>query len=111
LLPSAEISFESGRAPLKPDSHTLLNSISNIAKRCPEARFEVAGHTDAIGDLTSNMALSTQRAQAVIAHLVALGLNAKQFSAKGYGPSQPLSSNDTEEGRTKNRRIEFKLNN
>lgn len=111
LLSKGKINFASGKAVIKEDSYSLLDSITQIAKRCPDAAFEVAGHTDSVGNLSSNMSLSEKRAQAVVDHLVGLGLNAAQFSSAGYGPNQPIGDNSTAEGRAQNRRIEFKLKN
>jgi len=109
LLSTAKINFASGKAIIQDDSFTLLGEIATTARRCQGARFEVAGHTDSIGNLALNMSLSEKRAQAVVDHLVGLGLDAAQFSASGYGPNSPIADNGTNAGRAKNRRIEFKL--
>ena len=109
LLSSSKVNFQTSRAVIKEDSHPLLKSIAEVAKSCPNAGFEVAGHTDSTGSLELNNQLSKQRAQAVVDHLIGLGLPASQFSAAGYGPSQPIGDNNTSEGRAQNRRIEFKL--
>ena len=109
LLSNSKVNFQTGRAAIKEDSHPLLKSIAEIAGSCPNARFEVAGHTDSTGSLELNNQLSKQRAQAVVDHLIGLGLQAAQFTAAGYGPSQPIGDNNTSEGRAQNRRIEFKL--
>ena len=87
LLASGKINFQSGEAAIKEDSFVLLCSIGNTSKRCDDARFEVAGHTDFVGNLDFNMALSEKRARAVVAHLVGLGLPTEQFVAAGYGPN------------------------
>jgi len=109
LLSDSKINFRTSRAAIKADSHPLLKSIAEVAKSCPNARFEVAGHTDSTGSLELNNQLSKQRAQAVVDHLIGLGLQATQFNAAGYGPSQPVGDNATSTGRAQNRRIEFKL--
>jgi len=88
-----------------------LDSIAEAAKRCPDANFEVAGHTDSAGSLELNLRLSEARAQAVTDYLIKLGLDSSQFSSKGYGPNQPIADNSTKEGRAQNRRIEFTLSN
>ncbi len=111
LLASGKINFATGKSLIKEDSYALLQSIADIAKQCPDAAFEVAGHTDSTGNLESNMKLSESRAQAVVSHLTGLGLDANQFSAAGYGPNRPVGDNSTAEGRALNRRIEFKLKN
>ncbi|MFT5573072.1 MAG: outer membrane protein OmpA-like peptidoglycan-associated protein [Cryomorphaceae bacterium] len=111
LLASGKINFQSAEATIKEDSFALLRRIGNTAKRCPDASFEVAGHTDSVGNLNFNMALSGKRAQAVVDHLVGLGLSTKQFIAAGYGPNQPIQDNATSAGRAENRRIELRLKN
>lgn len=111
LLNNSQINFETGKAIISPNSYDLLNSIKLTAERCPDADFEIAGHTDSSGRLAFNMALSEARAKAVLDHLVNLGLNESQFSSTGYGPNQPIADNSTEIGRAQNRRIEFKLKN
>jgi OmpA-OmpF porin, OOP family len=107
LLTKARIRFESGRAELSQDSLGLLDRLTETALRCPNANIEVAGHTDADGDPAANQTLSEKRAQAVVDFLVRAGLPASRFAAVGYGSSQPLASNDTEEGKAQNRRIDF----
>ena len=109
LLATGKINFDSGRATITKDSFALLNQISATAEQCPEIGFEVAGHTDASGNLERNMELSQQRAQAVVDYLVDQGLAAEQFNAVGYGPHQAIDYNVTAEGRANNRRIEFRL--
>jgi len=109
LLASGKINFQTSRANIKEDSYPLLESIADTARKCSNVRFEVAGHTDSVGSLELNNQLSKQRAQAVINHLTERGLEASQFEAAGYGPSQPVGDNATHEGRAENRRIEFKL--
>jgi len=109
LLSKGKINFETGQALIKEDSHALLKNIADIAERCPKSNFEISGHTDSTGNLNFNMRLSEQRAQAVVDHLIALGLNQERFSPAGYGPNQPIADNNTAEGREQNRRIEFVL--
>jgi OOP family OmpA-OmpF porin len=111
LLITSTINFASGKATITEDSFGLLESIKSTALRCPAANFEVLGHADSQGKLIINVKLSEQRAQAVVDHLVGLGLNAEQFIASGVGTNQPVADNGTDEGRALNRRIEFKLKN
>lgn len=111
LLASGEINFDSGAATIAADSYALLDQISGTAQSCPDARFEIAGHTDTTGNSAFNTALSQRRAEAVLGYLVDKGLPAEQFSAIGYGATEPIDSNDTEQGRANNRRIEFRLKN
>jgi OOP family OmpA-OmpF porin len=107
LLAKGKIRFESGRATIDPDSAGLLDRLIEIAMRCPTADIEIAGHTDADGEDAFNQALSEKRAQAVLDYLVKAGLPASRFTATGYGSSQPVASNDTDEGKAQNRRIDF----
>jgi OmpA-OmpF porin, OOP family len=107
LLGKGKISFESGRATIDPDSAGLLDRLVEIALRCPTSNIEVAGHTDSDGEDTANQALSEKRAQAVVDYLVKAGLPATRFTAVGYGSTQPVAGNDSEEGKAQNRRIEF----
>ena len=107
LLGKGKIRFESGRATIDPDSAGLLDRLIETALRCPTANIEIAGHTDTDGDDGFNQALSEKRAQAVADYLVKAGLPADRFKAVGYGSLQPVATNDTDEGKAKNRRIEF----
>jgi OmpA-OmpF porin, OOP family len=107
LLGKGTIRFESGRAVLDPDSAGLLDRLIETALRCPAANIEIAGHTDGDGEDAFNQALSEKRAQAVTDYLVKAGLPADRFTAVGYGSTQPIASNDTDEGKAQNRRIEF----
>ena len=107
LLGKGKIHFSAGRASIDPDSAGLLDRLIETALRCPTANIEVAGHTDSDGEDAANQALSEKRAQAVADYLVKAGLPANRFTAVGYGSAQPIASNDTEDGKAQNRRIEF----
>ncbi len=107
VLAKGTIRFESGRSSLDPDSAGLLDHVVETALRCPTTKIDVAGHTDADGEIAVNQALSEKRAQAVVEYLVRAGLPAGRFTAIGYGSTQPVADNDTDEGKARNRRIEF----
>lgn len=107
LLAKGKIQFESGRAAIDPDSAGLLDRLIETALRCPAANIDIVGHTDGDGEEGFNQALSEKRAQAVADYLVRAGLPADRFKAMGYGSQQPVASNDTDEGKAQNRRIEF----
>jgi OmpA-OmpF porin, OOP family len=107
LLGKGRIRFVSGRANIDPDSAGLLDRLIETALRCPGANIEVGGHTDAAGEDAANQALSEKRAQAVVDYLVKAGLPASRFTAVGYGSTQPVGDNNTEDGKAQNRRIEF----
>jgi OOP family OmpA-OmpF porin len=107
LLSKGKIRFEPKRAVIDPDSAAILDRLVDTALRCPNANIEVAGHTDADGEDSFNQALSEKRAQAVINYLVKAGLTADRFTAVGYGATQPVAGNDSDDGKAQNRRIEF----
>ena len=107
LLGKARIRFESGKADIAADSAGLLDRLIETALRCPNANIEVVGHTDADGEEIANQTLSEKRAQAVIDYLIKAGLPASRFTPVGYGSTQPVAGNDTDEGKAQNRRIEF----
>jgi OmpA-OmpF porin, OOP family len=107
LLDKGKIRFEPGRATIDPDSAGLLDRLVETALRCPTAKIEIAGHTDGDGENGFNQALSQKRAQAVMDYLLKAGLPADRFTAIGYGSSQPVAANDTDEGKAQNRRIDF----
>jgi OmpA-OmpF porin, OOP family len=107
LLGKGTIRFESGREVIDLDSAGLLDRLIETALRCPSATIEVAGHTDGDGEDAFNQALSEKRAQAVVNYLVKAGLPADRFTAVGFGSTQPIASNGTDEGKAQNRRIEF----
>jgi OOP family OmpA-OmpF porin len=107
LLAKGKIRFEPKRADIDPDSAGILDHLIETALRCPTSNIEVAGHTDSDGEDAFNQALSEKRAQAVIDYLVKAGLPADRFTAVGYGSTQPVAGNDTDDGKAQNRRIEF----
>lgn len=107
LLGKARIRFESGKADISADSTGLLDRLIETALRCPSAEIEIAGHTDGDGDGAVNQTLSEKRAQAVADYLVKAGLPANRFMPVGYGASQPIAGNDTDDGKAQNRRIDF----
>lgn len=106
-LAREESGSKSGRATIDPDSAGLLDRLIETALRCPTANIEIAGHTDADGEDAFNQTLSEKRAQAVTDYLVRAGLPANRFTAMGYGSTQPVATNDTDEGKAQNRRIDF----
>ena len=101
------IEFDVGSDRLRPSSDTSLKAAAAVLKAKPDLTVEVEGHTDNTGADDANLALSQRRAQAVVARLVALGVPAKQMTAKGYGASRPIASNDTPAGKQRNRRVEL----
>ena len=100
-----DILFDIGSAELSPNSIQTLTDLNKVLKKYPKNRIVVQGHTDSTGSDELNQKLSTQRAQAVYNYLVGTGLKTLSISYVGYGKSNPIASNDTEEGRAKNRRV------
>jgi OOP family OmpA-OmpF porin len=101
------ILFDVDQATLKPESMGTINEIADLLKKNPSLRFEIDGHTDNTGNSTHNLALSQQRAEAVKAQLVSMGIDAARLKTAGFGDTKPIDSNDTPEGRANNRRVEF----
>lgn len=101
--------FETAKFDLKTTSYPELNYIVDILKANPSLNILIAGHTDNIGNTTNNQTLSENRAKAVMNYLIEKGIPAERLSAKGYGASKPIQSNETEEGRAKNRRTEIEI--
>lgn len=103
------VEFEPGSAVLRPAALPILDEMAAAMARLRGRRFELIGHTDALGGRAGNVSLSLARAQAVKAYLVGKGLPADSLATSGMGPDQPVASNTTDEGRARNRRIEFRV--
>ena len=101
------ILFETGKATLKPESMEEIQKVAEYMKKNPSARFEVQGHTDNQGSDAVNDPLSQQRAEAVVAALEKEGVDPFNLRPVGKGSHEPVADNSTEEGRAKNRRVEF----
>ncbi|MEZ5715321.1 MAG: OmpA family protein [Paracoccaceae bacterium] len=104
-----KISFEPGSDTIDGPSRKSVEAIAAILKKCGPVKLEIAGHTDSQGREVMNQQLSQARAQAVLNGLRELRVLTSSFSAVGYGETEPIAENDTEEGREANRRIEFTL--
>ena len=105
-----DLTFKSGSTDLVPGDYPSLDELAAYLKANPGKTIALVGHTDAQGSLASNVAVSRKRAEAVRGYLVRdLGCNPAQLSADGVGFLSPLASNQTDEGRTKNRRVEALL--
>lgn len=103
------IFFDVDKYELKKKSITELQKILTFLKDNPSVKVEIGGHTDNTGSAAYNLQLSEKRAQSVNNYLIENGIKPERLSPKGYGPNQPIADNDFEEGRQKNRRIEFKI--
>lgn len=101
------IRFDTGKATILPDSENTLGEIVKMMQQNAEVNLSVEGHTDNVGSAASNQSLSEKRAQSVVAWLTAHGIATTRLKAKGWGQTKPLESNNTEDGRAKNRRVEL----
>lgn len=100
------IYFDFNKTTLKSESFVELNKVVDFLKRNPTVEIEVSGHTDNKGADDYNLNLSQGRSQSVVDYIVSQGIDAFRLAAHGYGESKPIDTNDTEEGRANNRRVE-----
>lgn len=107
-LANRVIEFEPGSADLTARGQAVLDQLLPVLRELPGRRFEVIGHTDGLGSRSTNVALSLARAESVRVYLARKGMAENLFAPSGVGPDRPVSSNDTAEGRARNRRIEFR---
>lgn len=113
ILSTDKVQFVTGSADLDTQSIRAINALSALARKCAlegGVFLQVAGHTDNVGDAAANLALSEARANAVRDAILARGLARVVVSAAGFGDTQPIADNDTEDGRAANRRTEFNWN-
>jgi outer membrane protein OmpA-like peptidoglycan-associated protein len=102
-----ELQFETGSAQISTASNRQLEHLAAVLKAYGNVSVNVTGHTDNTGDAEANKRLSAERAAAVKQALVGMGVPAARITDEGFGPEQPTASNDTEDGRAKNRRVEL----
>lgn len=107
ILIATPIQFQTADARLKQAAVPVINRLAEALQQCPAVRFTVAGHTDNVGLPERKLDLSRRRAENVLRALVGAGIEAGRLTAVGYGDSQPLTAEDSEEGRARNRRIEL----
>lgn len=103
------VEFEPGSSVLTPAGRAVLDGVLPTLVRLSARRIEIIGHTDALGAPDANLALSLARADAVRAYLQSQGIDGQRVSISGAGASRPVASNQTAEGRARNRRIEFRI--
>jgi outer membrane protein OmpA-like peptidoglycan-associated protein len=101
------ILFDVNQSTIKPESMGALNEIVKLMQAHSDLKFEIDGHTDGDGKAEANMKLSQERADAVKAKLVDMGIDASRLSTKGFGATRPIDKNDSAEGKANNRRVEF----
>ena len=104
----AGVNFDTAKATIRPESFSQLDAVVDFMVHKKDARVEISGHTDNVGNAQANKALSEKRAQACRNYIVSKGIDKKRLDAVGFGDEHPVAPNDTDEGRQKNRRIEAK---
>jgi outer membrane protein OmpA-like peptidoglycan-associated protein len=107
VLTLGDVLFDTGKAKLKPGADSTLNRVSDFMSRYPGTRMRIEGHTDSQGSDSLNFELSQRRALAVADALTMRGVPRDRIQTEGKGPSMPIASNDTAEGRQRNRRVEM----
>ncbi len=110
-----KITFDSGilydvnKATLRSEAKMNLDKMAAILNKYPDTNILIEGHTDATGTDEHNLELSRNRASSVSNYLAGLGVDPARFTAMGYGESQPIATNDTDDGRQANRRVELAI--
>jgi outer membrane protein OmpA-like peptidoglycan-associated protein len=110
IVNMSDVLFDTGSSTLKPATREKLAKISGIVLAHPGLSLQVEGHTDSVGSDQMNQQLSERRADSVRDFLIAQGVPGSSITAQGFGKTQPVASNDTSEGRQKNRRVELVVN-
>lgn len=101
--------FDTGKFKLKPEGEMAVAQLAPILASLEGRQFQVAGHTDDVGSDDSNWKLSANRALSVVQYMISQGMPSERLSATGYGKFQPVASNETDEGKAQNRRIDINL--
>ena len=103
-----QVFFQTGKAKIKPESFGLLDEVARVLKEHPEIKkLRIEGHTDNVGKPEANAKLSKARAASVRDYLVKKQVAAKRLESAGFGDSRPVVDNSTEQGRARNRRVDF----
>jgi outer membrane protein OmpA-like peptidoglycan-associated protein len=100
------VNFDTAKATIRPESFVRLDIVVDFMAHKKSARIEISGHTDNVGNPKSNKTLSAKRAEACRTYLISKGIDGDRITAVGYGHDRPVTANDTDENRQKNRRIE-----
>lgn len=110
VIPLDQVQFLTGSTELKDkESSILLDDLADYLKKHPAIKIRINGHTDSKGSTKSNLLLSQQRAQAIADMIIGHGIGADRIEGKGFGEAQPIASNKTAKGRSRNRRVEFEV--
>ncbi len=104
-----DLEFENGKDIIKPESFSSLDELAEVLKKKSTWGLQMAGHTDNVGDDQKNLILSKKRAEAVKNYMITKGIDASRLNTLYFGETQPIATNDTPEGRQKNRRVEMKI--
>ncbi|MBP1853055.1 OmpA family protein [Rhizobium halophytocola] len=107
-MPS-NVTFDTDQYAVMPQFYATLNSVAIVLNKFNKTLIDVNGHTDSTGSLQHNQELSQNRAQAVASYLFSQGVDSRRVSSMGFGPSQPVATNATAEGRAQNRRVEVQI--
>ncbi len=103
------IYFDFDKTTLKPESYVELDKVVDFLKQNSHVSIEISGHTDSKGSDEYNLNLSQGRSQAVVDYVASQGIDKNRLQAHGYGEAKPIDTNDTDEGRANNRRVEFTI--
>jgi outer membrane protein OmpA-like peptidoglycan-associated protein len=101
--------FDTNKWDLLPESRIELDKLASLLTANKDKKVEIGGHTDNVGNDADNLKLSENRAKSVVDYLISKGVPAENLSYKGYGETVPLGDNNTDAGRARNRRTEFKF--
>jgi len=104
----SSVEFETGRAALTKASLVKLDKLVGLLRKHNTINMSIEGHTDSVGDSQKNLKLSKDRAAACKAYLVNKGISSSSLKSNGFGPNKPIATNETKEGQSRNRRVEFK---
>jgi len=102
------IQFVSGKSDITPEFYPVLDQVMSVLRNEPDLKVEIQGYTDSKGSLALNQRLSEDRAKRIMQYFIDKGVDSRNLSATGFGPSNPAATNDTPEGRAQNRRVELK---
>lgn len=110
LIMPGNITFPTNQSSIKADFYPVLDAVADVLKEYNKTTISISGHTDNVGRDDYNMQLSQDRASSVAKYLVNRGVADSRIQASGFGKSQPIADNSTEDGRAQNRRVEIRIN-
>lgn len=110
LIMPGNITFPTGQSSVRSDFYSVLDAVADVLKEYNKTSLTISGHTDNVGRDDANNKLSQDRANSVSQYLISRGVAGGRINAVGYGKSQPVADNSTENGRSQNRRVEIRIN-